>query len=280
MRHLIGVEANLETILSLTAPHRAAGAPLDVPALRQALRRHLDALQPDVPRAGGSETAFLTGADATSVLTLAFGEVDDVVPLSGATAADVVSRHRDAVASMDRDEGLAALFQICADSVVSSAGDAAPASTTSGRAVGVLWVNPRPTWNVADLVEAYVHELTHTLLTLDEHRWGHYRSYELLEQPAHFAVSAIRRQARPLNLVFHSVVVAAELLALRAAMPQHVGPFGLHGGTSELTRQADVALASLRQVADLDALTTPRFHELLERVAETLDRSTALTAQA
>ena len=271
MRYLLGTEASLETILALTTPFRDTATAPTVSGLRDAMRCYVEALQPDVRRAGTPEVAFVTRSDAIPLLAGAFGDVEDVVPLSDTAAAQTLARHREATEALERDGDLAALFTVCANSVVSSAGGGSPASMTSGRALGLLWVNPRPTWSVADLVEAYVHELTHTLLTLDEHRYGHYRSYELLGEPSSYAVSAIRNERRPLNLVFHSVVVAVELLALRRRLPAHQGPFTVHGPSSQLSEQARLATSSLLETAHLEALTTARFRSLLERIAIMLD---------
>ena len=270
MRYLLGTEENLETILTLTTPFRDAATAPTVPGLRDAMRGYVAALQPDVRRSETADVAFVTGPDALPLLADAFGDPNDVAPLSDTAATETLARHRSATEALGRDGDLAALFQICANSVISSAGDGSPASMTSGWALGLLWVNPRPTWSVADLVEAYVHELTHTLLTLDEHRYGHYRSYELLAAPSSHAISAIRKERRPLNLVFHSVVVAAELLALRRRLPAHHGPFTVHGPSSQLHEQARLATASLLEAAELEALTTPRFRSLFERIATML----------
>jgi hypothetical protein len=271
MRYLLGTVANLETILTLTTPFRDAAAAPSVPGLRDAMRGYVEALQPDVRRSETPEVAFFTGSDAIPLLADAFGDVDDVAPLSDTAAARVLAQHREATEAIGRDGDLAALFEIGANCVISSAGDGSPASMTSGRALGLLWVNPRPTWSAADVVEAYVHELTHTLLTLDEHRYGHYHSYELLAEPSSHAVSAIRNERRPLNLVFHSVVVAVELLALRRRLPAHHGPFTLHGPSARLSEQARLATASLLETARLERLTTMRFRHLLERIETMLD---------
>jgi hypothetical protein len=57
--------------------------------------------------------------------------------------------------------------------------------------------------------------LAYHLLLIDERVHGHYVSYAKLADKRNYAHSAILKCNRPLDKVFHSLVVATELLASR-----------------------------------------------------------------
>jgi hypothetical protein len=141
---------------------------------------------------------------------------------------------------------------------------------TTSDAIGVLWLNPSPRWTNVDYEEFLVHELCHTLIFLDELRFGLYTSQRALADPSHFALSAIRRQVRPLDKAFHSAVVAAELCLLRGRLGWSETNGVLHPGTEELRRSAGASIDSIRAVAEPRGLLTSHALDLLEQCEESL----------
>jgi hypothetical protein len=282
MYFLSGPAKNLETIVVLATPYLPADQRVDQVSTKRAYGRYLAAYQPSVPRSSHSALEFVRDEHQVARLAELFG-FDEAAALARAAAQDRGAEHRSMPdwklgmlhrASDDLrsfDPTLASLFSLAIDLVFSTAGNTPPGgSMTTPRAVGVVWVQPRPTWASEDVIEAYVHELTHTLLMLDEHRHQHYRNYRLLDDERNFAASSIRAERRPLFAAIHSIVVAAELLSLRDRCHGHNRQFRLHPSSAVLRRQAIQAVESVRALPNLDDLITPRLSFLLGESEERL----------
>ncbi|MDH6130040.1 hypothetical protein P3T39_007033 [Kitasatospora sp. GP82] len=147
---------------------------------------------------------------------------------------------------------------------------AAPGSMTVRAALGSIWIYPRANWKVEDLVEAYVHELTHTLVMLDEHRFWHYPHYDRLEREENLVHSAIRSEKRSLFASAHSIFVANELLQVRERHHGHKMEFQLHPQSRDIRENALRALESILSLANIDLLASPRLRSLLEKSGQQL----------
>ena len=160
------------------------------------------------------------------------------------------------------DVYLATLFRLVVKIIICGRSEWAVGGTTSG-AVGVVWINAAPDWTDRDYQELFVHELTHTLMFLDELRFGHYVDLEQLMIPSNFAKSAILQASRPLDRVLHSIVVATEVLAFR----MRVGvteKSAVHPASEPLHLQTIQATRALLEGKSYQGLLTPRAFELLE----------------
>ncbi|MDI5973973.1 HEXXH motif-containing putative peptide modification protein [Streptomyces sp. SL13] len=165
---------------------------------------------------------------------------------------------------------LAAVFRLTVTAVFSSRTSETPGSMTSSAAIGAVWISPADSWTPQDLTEAYVHELTHTLVMLDEHRYGHYPHREELDNPVNLVPSAIRREKRTLFASAHSIFVAAELLRLRERHHGHGFDFRLHPASRALRDNALRALDSILTMPNRDRLVGPRLRELLDATGESM----------
>ena len=140
---------------------------------------------------------------------------------------------------------------------------------TNSEAVGVIWVNIKLHWSVHDVAEFLIHELTHNLIFIDELVDRHF-NYALLPREENFALSAILGVRRPLDKVFHSILVAYEILSARrqflgdASIHVHPPSAKLHQGVSE-------SLESLHSLGNLDELLTERGRSLIRDVSTKLD---------
>jgi hypothetical protein len=228
-------------------------------SLARAYRDYLGELQPGVPCPAPEDGRILDDPDAVRRLAEIFG-----VGLPEACPEWKLDLFEDARRRLRAAEPqLASLFELVVTGVFSTPGPAG--SMTTGEAIGIVWISPRPSWNVSDVVEAYVHELSHTLITLDELCYRHYRDHAALSRHENFIQSAIRRERRPLGAAAHSIIVAEEVLSLR----EHVlgGDEGghLHPPSRVLSDQGlEAAAAALRSPA-VERLATPRLMELLRR---------------
>ena len=259
---LVGARAIMENLLILTSGG-AAGPPRNLEQLRRAYRGQLLAAGWNSGQAVYPQ--FVSDGDALIGLVTSF---------------DLPQRNNDRVTAapdwriqkaqhgwrhmLMKDSKLGDIATTVVGTVFVSGADWA-GSMSESRNLGSLWLMPGRNWHLEEVTEAYLHELTHTLLFLDERRYGHF----LPAAADHRVRSAIRQDLREYAAVVHSVLVAAELLAWR---DRHETPdsacLRLHGPTAELTERARTAH---RQVLDEDGageLLTLRMRELVELAGE------------
>jgi hypothetical protein len=296
MYYALGPKENLETIYALITPHLEQGGELNAATARAAYQRFLAERQPEVPYEGGPRAEIVTDQSDIDALSRLFG-LDDTPP-GKRSGFEGVRDPEDPLPGWKRslldagleecrelEPALGALLDLVVDSVFTTANSLAAGSMTTGKALGVVWMDPLKGWSSFDCTEGLVHEMTHTLLMLDELRFGHYSDWSALKREQNFAKSAIRAEARPLNAVVHSYVVAGELLTLRSryAPPQFIPR--LHAGTAELKRKTLQARDSIYSMGNLAELITPRLEEILKRVDALVDKAdmpetTSVTGEA
>ena len=121
------------------------------------------------------------------------------------------------------------------------------AGGTASTVPGVLWAVPKRHWTEADLREFFLHEFVHMTLNLEERRFGFYIDMAVVQQPRYMAASAIRGDARHLDKVFHSIVVATELLLARLHWPNwSEGDRQLHPDTATMYASLERSFNELR----------------------------------
>jgi hypothetical protein len=281
MFYAFGPRESLATLIALAAPFMPPETP-DAAKLRAGCLAYLSRLQPDIPRAGEPLPAIVTDRGRIGELAAIFGledtppgkrsgfealrDPDDPMP---AWKQGLLEDGHDLLA--EASPAMGSLVDIVIDSIFSTANSLAAGSMTTGRAVGIVWVDPLRGWSPYDVAEAYAHELTHTLLTLDEHRFGHFPDYPRLRAPENLARSAIRSEERPLNAVVHSYVVAEELLQLRRRHGSAELAPRLHADTPTLHAKALEARRSIYDCANLEQLTSGRLREILARTDASFD---------
>jgi hypothetical protein len=138
-------------------------------------------------------------------------------------------------------------------------------------ALGVVWCAVNKQWTDNDIIEFFVHELTHNLLFLDERANKHYVSIDAIAKRDNWAISAILERPRPLDKVFHSLMVAHEVLKYREVHGEpdhsHIHPSSLH-----LRDAAWKTSDSIARIVKTGELVTPRFLELLDSVIQSLEK--------
>ncbi len=143
---------------------------------------------------------------------------------------------------------------------------------STSQAIGVVWLNPKPTYSAADVAEILVHELTHHAMFLDELRYSHYR-YQRLFDSATWTTSAILGIPRPLDKTLHSIVVAIEILLYRNHVAGHPAQPKIHPPSAVMIDQLRGSIASTERVLSQhhDALR-PRADQLLRNAKSVLER--------
>jgi hypothetical protein len=134
---------------------------------------------------------------------------------------------------------------------------------STSAAIGVLWIASRPNWLIQDYLEFMVHEMTHTMMFVDELCYKHYSSFEIMINPKNYATSSIVRKARPLDKVIHALVVANEVLSFRKKVTGNIVGCKLHPPDNLLIAGAMKSIGSLREMKNLSEICTPRSLELI-----------------
>jgi HEXXH motif-containing protein len=271
MYFLTGPTESVKTVLLLCTRYREGGAaPREeggsgAHALRRAYHGYLRSLGGEYPDLDDAGVRLVDGDREVAALAATFG-LPSTPPSPGRPPnLDRWERilFREGLERLDAlDSELAEVFDLVVPAVFSTPAAETPGSMTTATLPGIVWVSPTTAWSAEEIAEAYLHELTHTLLTLDEHRYGHYADYEALSKSDNLCVSAIRRERRPLNAVAHSAMVAYELLRLRRLSPEN-GGVQLHAPSEELYQRALASYESVVALPNLSELCTPRMTELI-----------------
>ena len=107
---------------------------------------------------------------------------------------------------------LGALFQLVIHSIVlcgsnlNSAGLRAHGGTSS-KCIGLMWLTMKGNLSVQDVMEVLIHEMTHTLVFVDELNYRHF-DYTHLTRSENLAQSSTFNRLRPMDKVIHSILVA------------------------------------------------------------------------
>jgi ATP-dependent exoDNAse (exonuclease V) alpha subunit len=159
------------------------------------------------------------------------------------------------------DQELYCLFNTAIHSIFLRDSDlAAGGSSSSG--IGVIWLNNKPHLNQWDLIELFIHELTHNLLFLDELRYLHYR-YNLVSDKENYAVSSILKAKRPLDKVIHSIVVSTEILLFRQTKSGSKSLSTIHPSTEILRQNTLQSIDSVLALKNLKSLVRDRVMKIL-----------------
>lgn len=230
------------------------------------------------------EDVFITDPGTEDQLVAAYGHktvLDDMgqTGIIGASFPDEVKSDKIALArnALEKfrglDDTLAAVFDMVIHSVI-----VRPSRRINGRAsyggsssaaIGVIWLAMEPTVSCYDIVEMFLHELTHHLLFIDERNHAHF-DYSLIASEENRAYSAILNMSRPVDKVLHSVVVATELILGRHRFLPAGGQGVVHPDTDKMISDVAQACDSLSGLKSADDLLRPRSLEILDRCRATI----------
>jgi hypothetical protein len=142
-------------------------------------------------------------------------------------------------------------------------------TTSSG--IGVLWLNTRPHWSDQDILELLIHEMTHTCVFIDEVIHVHINDYNLIAKEENYAQSAILSKKRPVDKVYHSIIVSVEVLESRLDfIGEQIFP-KVHPPTEKLIIQTRSSLESLFALENYDVIFSPRCKELMKMCNQRLN---------
>lgn len=288
MIHLCGLPESLQTFSVLSASAAAPRELETLAGLKCAYRQFLGQVQPTLAQATADGYEFVDGGERLRDLVMAFNvesHLDDtpyeltVTPAGDDTGTRLrLQETLDTIAATAPDVAVA--FDLAINTVFVAPCRIAGGGTTSS-AIGVLWLDPRIGWTDADWIEITIHELTHTLLFMDEYRFEHYASRERITDRSVLALSAIRCDMRPLDKVFHSIVVATEVLLARERGFGNPPDSRMHPPSPVLVDNVSQSIASILAVGDIESRLQPRAFDLLEQCANVVaDLASAPVASA
>lgn len=148
---------------------------------------------------------------------------------------------------------------------------------TTSSAIGVVWGNPEKGWKACDYLEYFVHELTHTLMFLDELRFLHYKNQEIMYDKENFSLSAILQAERPIDRVLHSIVVATEVILLRTRNLINHLECQIHPPTDPLVNSTQKSIERLLSHPNKDRILTSRALEIVEICQNSISPYISLT---
>jgi len=276
-----GFEEAVKNIYRIAAPYAGSGAVRTTDDLRRIYHDFLTSHLPYMPVNRGDECLIDDEViEAALVRAYSFNNtLDDLQqahiigqPYEASEKRQRLSVARAAIAEFKSlDAHLAILFDLVIHSVVlrpsKRHNGRASFGGSSSAALGTIWLSLGPNVRQADLVEMLLHELTHHLLFIDERSFAHY-DYPALSQKHNQAYSAILNLTRPIDKVFHSIVVASELLLGRQRFWPQGHDVRVHPASESMQIETQKALASLYALPNVATLIQPRGHEILTRCAQ------------
>ena len=164
---------------------------------------------------------------------------------------------------------LHALFLLAITGLFHAPSGHAGGGTTSA-AIGVIWVDPRPSWSHGDLFEMMVHELNHTLMFVDEYARRNYRDLVEVSKKKYYLRSAILAKDRPLDKVVHGLVVSTEVLMSRIKNDMDPAKPHVHPPSKVMLQKAFATARLLIASEIVRGLCTDRAIDLIEICLERL----------
>jgi hypothetical protein len=276
MFKILGLKENIKNVATLCKPYLTLG--LTGIELKNTYHKFLREAQPSIPRNdNASEISYLYKFEDIELLLRVFEEdsvlddfeqVFDTSNLSGQQIS--IDRVKEALSQMSEiNAEFYHLFNLVINTVFSAPSQLAGGGSTSA-AIGCIWVNLRQHWKNQDILEFLVHETTHNLVFIDELCYSHYSDYSQLAKEENFSWSAILNRLRPLDKVFHSIIVSTEVLLFREHHIGHPNHPCLHPTTEVMLEQTQHSINYLREKPHLKNLLSKRGNYLLSLCQEKL----------
>lgn len=134
---------------------------------------------------------------------------------------------------------------------------------SSSGAIGVIWLTVSDKVTEYDLVELFIHELTHHLIFIDELNKPQF-VYSEIKKKENYAYSSILNMNRPLDKVIHSIIVATELVLTRQRLLNFDYHKSVHPETDIMIENVQRAYDSVKSIKNLKLILKPRGIELME----------------
>lgn len=279
MFKLIGLKENVQNIIRLCRSYTQGSTSSDI---KKAYKNFLEIIQPTVPHTGQSEEIiFVHRPKDVAVLLKIFEEESVLDDFTEIFDSSIQPEHQISISRVMQalqeikylNIEFFHLINLVINAIFFAPSQIAGGGSTSA-AIGYIWVNLRDHWQSQDVVEFLIHETTHNLVFLDELCHIHYNDYNELVKPENFSWSAILNKPRPLDKVFHSIVVSTEVLLFREHHLGHPEFPCLHPTSELMLKQTQHSIACLKQRDDLKQLLSKRAQAILDLCEQRLQAIT------
>jgi len=271
MFNVIGSKEILKNIIRLANPYMQGS--VNSETLKRAFLNFLKEVQPKVPKPDTSLSYKWKKEEIAPLLHIfdedsVLDDFDEIFDLEKQLfSGETLERVQDAVRKMEASvPEFKSIIDLVIHTIFTFPSSIAGGGSTSA-AIGCIWVDIRPHWMEQDILEFLVHETTHNLVFVDELCHLHYSSYPEIAKPENFARSAILNKPRPLDKVFHSIVVSTEVLSFRQKYFGHLEKPCLHPPTDVLL---DQTIQSIHSIRSQERLLTERAIYLLNQCSDIL----------
>ncbi|WP_338637130.1 aKG-HExxH-type peptide beta-hydroxylase [Spirobacillus cienkowskii] len=164
------------------------------------------------------------------------------------------------------------LFDLAIHSIFTKPSRRCGGGTTSA-ALGVIWLDPRPHWQLYDLMELLIHELTHNLLFYHELNNLIFNNNDDITKIENYSISSILKIKRPLDKVYHSIIVSSEIICAREILKfLKQDKYSVHPPTKDLYDSTMIAFKEIRKLKNLKELLTKNAIELLDSTYNKIER--------
>lgn len=272
MIFLLDKEEIIKTFRVLTTPYNSKNGKIDYNNLKISYNKFLKEMYPDVPYSDKNEPEYITNSSLNKNLIKIFSiesSIDDTFyDLSenfSPKTVEILNRMKESADKLgELCPEFHLFYNLSFNSIFHSDSKIASGGTTSS-AVGILFIDPRDYWIEEDYYEFLIHELGHTVLFLQEWRFGLFSSQLRLKDSNTFALSAIRGELRPMDKAFHSALVATDVLLFREKVIGHNHNFTLHPNTNKLISMVNSSFESMLEVNKKENILTKHALLLISR---------------
>ena len=284
MYGLYGLTTNIQNIFKLSEPYLRGRKVEVVAGLKPSYLEFLADFQKNAPIHRGADLVVRDSEVAKALIAgFAGSKINDLEQESMiggfcsddelALRAEVVNQHLNALNEVNPE--VYELFQLAVQGILlawsgSNAQGFKAHGGTSNSCIGTIWLNLRPGLSTQDILEMLIHELTHTLVFLDELNEGHFDYVELVRKET-FARSSILKRDRPMDKVVHSIVVSTEILMARERYLPNVEPLHIHPESKALKESTRLAIESVLKHKDLSRICQTRAIELVLAARTAID---------
>ncbi len=283
MYGLYGIKHSIENIYKLSAPFIGTDKVQQIKDLKPAYRRFLKSVHDKFPISVDSSQIIQDQIKIKEYVTaFASSQLNDLnqenmvgnlySETMFATNASLIQESIKELKNISPD--LFELFDlaihsiILCDSTQNQEGSKAHGGSTN-ECIGLIWLNLKPGTSKENAIEMLIHELTHTLVFLDELTFGHF-NYDKLSLKEYWATSSILKRERPMDKVIHSILVSIELLQWRIKFKLVNEENLLHPKSETLIASLNASILSVLEHPRKDEVCLPRSIELVKKSRDKL----------
>lgn len=277
MYGIFGISRNIQNIYRLAAPYIGDVDVQTMADLKPAYLNFLQNLHRDFP-INRSNDLIIRDPKVAARLTQAFSasrinDLEQEEMVANFYGGDDFARRANSVNEAIRkiqelNPELGELFNLCVHGILLAGSKAnksglAAHGGSSNTCVGLIWLSLKDSLSQQDIVEMLIHELTHTLVFLDEMNFEHF-DYPEMTTAKNWSMSSILKRPRPMDKVLHSIIVSTEILHARTHFLPNVDALSVHPANESLRDSTLVAIESTLAHPNLHGICKPRAVELVE----------------